>query len=205
MAALVTQTMMGAAQTAAQFAPVPWLGAATGVLVALYNMFQKAESNKYVLSSIVRDVSYGTTKDMVSFSSKIAALVSWLSSKTRGRICPRNNRLGCVRVSNSWYSDQIVYQSTDLSISTLQGVLERMEPWCTMHKMKLFVKQDELASTIQQCHGDISDCLVKLQVIKCCSGQNITVLTLFRSRRSCRSMHGRTASSYLVHKTSMIS
>lgn len=35
-----------------------------------------------------------------------------------------------------------------------------------MSRVKLFVKQDELAGTIQQCHADISDCLVKLQVQK---------------------------------------
>ena len=46
MASLATQALVGAAQTTAQFAPVPWLGAATGVLVALVNMFAKAEANK---------------------------------------------------------------------------------------------------------------------------------------------------------------
>lgn len=38
-----------------------------------------------------------------------------------------------------------------------------------MGRVKLFVKQDELAAIILQCHADISDCLVKLQVMKCCS------------------------------------
>lgn len=62
MATLVTTTLIGAtAQTVAQFAPVPWLGAATGVLVALVNMLAKAEANKYVLSSMIRDVSHSTT------------------------------------------------------------------------------------------------------------------------------------------------
>lgn len=35
-----------------------------------------------------------------------------------------------------------------------------------MARVKLFLKQDELAGAIQQCHADISDCLVKLQVLK---------------------------------------
>jgi hypothetical protein len=57
-------------------------------------------------------------------------------------------------------------QSTDLPISTLQNILNKMEPWCSMARVKLFLKQDELAGAIQQCHADISDCLVKLQVLK---------------------------------------
>lgn len=61
MASIAAQTLLGAAQTAAQFAPVPWLGAATGVFVALINMLAKAESNKYVLSSIIHSVSHSTT------------------------------------------------------------------------------------------------------------------------------------------------
>jgi hypothetical protein len=60
----------------------------------------------------------------------------------------------------------IADESTDLSISTLQSILTKMEPWCSMARVKLFLKQDELANTIQQCHSDISDCLVKLQVLK---------------------------------------
>lgn len=56
MASIAAQSLIGAAQVAAQFAPVPWLGAATGVVVALVNMFAKAESNKYVLSSIIHGV-----------------------------------------------------------------------------------------------------------------------------------------------------
>jgi len=62
MASIAAQTLLGAAQTAAQFAPVPWLGAATGVFVALINMLAKAESNKYVLSSIIHGVSHSTTQ-----------------------------------------------------------------------------------------------------------------------------------------------
>ncbi|KAJ8595364.1 kinase-like protein [Rhizopogon salebrosus TDB-379] len=131
MAALVAQTMMGAAQTAAQFAPVPWLGAATGVLVALVNMFQKAESNKH---------------GIVQLQDRCLSLMVVIQNEGQNLPPEQQARL-CSGVQH-----------------TLQGVLERMEPWCTMHKMRLFVKQDELASTIQQCHGDISDCLVKLQI-----------------------------------------
>ncbi|OAX43390.1 kinase-like protein [Rhizopogon vinicolor AM-OR11-026] len=48
--------------------------------------------------------------------------------------------------------------------STLQGILARMTPWCLMSRVKLFVKQDELAGVIQQCHLEISDSLNKLQI-----------------------------------------
>lgn len=48
--------------------------------------------------------------------------------------------------------------------STIQGILDRMTPWCLMSRIKLFVKQDELAGVIQQCHLEISDCLNKLQI-----------------------------------------
>jgi hypothetical protein len=58
MANIAVQTVMGAAQTAAQFAPVPWLVPATGVLVTLINMFATAEANKYVLSSMVHRSEY---------------------------------------------------------------------------------------------------------------------------------------------------
>lgn len=47
---------------------------------------------------------------------------------------------------------------------TIQGILDRMTPWCLMPRIKLFVKQDELAEVIQQCHLEISDCLNKLQI-----------------------------------------
>ncbi|KAG2156432.1 kinase-like domain-containing protein [Suillus clintonianus] len=48
--------------------------------------------------------------------------------------------------------------------SALQGILDRMTPWCLMSRVKLFVKQDELAGVIQQCHLQISDCLNMLQI-----------------------------------------
>ncbi|KAG1752409.1 kinase-like domain-containing protein [Suillus paluster] len=48
--------------------------------------------------------------------------------------------------------------------STIQGILERMTPWCLMSRVRLFAKQDELAGVIQQCHLEISDCLNKLQI-----------------------------------------
>lgn len=48
--------------------------------------------------------------------------------------------------------------------STIQGILDRMTPWCLMSRIKLFVKQDELAGVIQQCHLEISDCLNRLQI-----------------------------------------
>ncbi|KAG0703840.1 kinase-like domain-containing protein [Suillus ampliporus] len=48
--------------------------------------------------------------------------------------------------------------------STIQGILDRMAPWCLMSRVKLFVRQDELAGVIQQCHLEISDCLNKLQI-----------------------------------------
>lgn len=48
--------------------------------------------------------------------------------------------------------------------STIQGVLDRMTPWCLMSRFKLFTKQDKLAGVIQQCHLEISDCLSKLQI-----------------------------------------
>ena len=60
MTSIVAQALIGAAQTAAQFAPVPWLGAATGVLAALVNMFAKAEANKYVYSPMIYGVSHST-------------------------------------------------------------------------------------------------------------------------------------------------
>ncbi|KAG2155148.1 kinase-like domain-containing protein [Suillus bovinus] len=48
--------------------------------------------------------------------------------------------------------------------STIQSILDRMTPWCLMSRIKLFLKQDELAGVIQQCHLEISDCLNKLQI-----------------------------------------
>ncbi|KAG1735038.1 kinase-like domain-containing protein [Suillus lakei] len=48
--------------------------------------------------------------------------------------------------------------------STIQGILDRMTPWCLMSRLKLFVKQDELTGVIQQCHLEISDCLNRLQI-----------------------------------------
>ncbi|KAI6047337.1 kinase-like domain-containing protein [Pisolithus marmoratus] len=37
-------------------------------------------------------------------------------------------------------------------------------PWCCMSPVKLFVKQDELASEIQDCHTAINDCMTRLQI-----------------------------------------
>ncbi|KAG1868126.1 kinase-like domain-containing protein [Suillus tomentosus] len=48
--------------------------------------------------------------------------------------------------------------------STIQGILDRMTPWCLMSRIKLFIKQDELTGVIHRCHLEISDCLNKLQI-----------------------------------------
>lgn len=47
---------------------------------------------------------------------------------------------------------------------TIQGVLDRMTPWCLMPRMELFVKQDKHAKVIERCHRAISNCLNKLQI-----------------------------------------
>jgi hypothetical protein len=60
MANIAARAVVSAAQTAAQFAPVPWLAPATGILVALINMFATAEANKYVISSMVHRSEYLT-------------------------------------------------------------------------------------------------------------------------------------------------
>ncbi|OJA14098.1 hypothetical protein AZE42_10008 [Rhizopogon vesiculosus] len=131
MASLAAQVLTGAAQTAAQFAPVPWLGAATGVLAALINMFAKAEANK---------------NGIVQLQDRCLSLMVVICNE--GQHFPQDQQIRlCSGVQH-----------------TLQSILERMEPWCTMHKCKLFVKQDELFGIIQQCHADISDCLVELQI-----------------------------------------
>lgn len=47
---------------------------------------------------------------------------------------------------------------------TIQSVLDRMTPWCSMPRMELFVKQDKHAKVIGRCHRAISNCLNKLQI-----------------------------------------
>lgn len=47
---------------------------------------------------------------------------------------------------------------------TIQRVLDRMTPWCSMPRMELFVKQDKHAKVIERCHRAISNCLNKLQI-----------------------------------------
>ncbi|KAG0705465.1 kinase-like domain-containing protein [Suillus ampliporus] len=131
MASIAAQTLIGAAQTAAQFAPVPWLGAATGILVALVNMLAKAEANK---------------NGIVLLQDRCLSLMVMI--KNEGQNLPPDQQ---ARLCSG-------------TQGTLQKILDSMGPWCSMSRVKLFVKQDELAATIQQCHVDISDCLVKLQV-----------------------------------------
>ncbi|KAG2146626.1 kinase-like domain-containing protein [Suillus clintonianus] len=131
MANLAAQALMGAAQTAAQFAPVPWLGAATGVLVTLINMFATAEANKNGIT-LLQD-------RCLNFMSIINNEGQNLPPDQQARLCSSAQ-------------------------GGLQNILDKMAPWCSMSRVKLFVRQDELAGTIQQCHADISDCLLKLQV-----------------------------------------
>ncbi|KAL4076003.1 kinase-like domain-containing protein [Scleroderma yunnanense] len=47
---------------------------------------------------------------------------------------------------------------------TIRGVVERMRPWCSMSAVKLFIKQDEVASEVQDCHSQINDCMTRLQI-----------------------------------------
>ncbi|KAI6035228.1 kinase-like domain-containing protein [Pisolithus orientalis] len=47
---------------------------------------------------------------------------------------------------------------------TVTQIVGHMSPWCSMSPVKLFVKQDELASEIQDCHTAINDCMTKLQI-----------------------------------------
>ncbi|KAG2118945.1 kinase-like domain-containing protein [Suillus discolor] len=131
MANIAARTIIGAAQTAAQFAPVPWLAPAAGVLVALINMLATAEANK---------------NGIVLLQDRCLSLMSVINNEGQNLTPDHQDRL-CSGAHH-----------------TLQSILDRMEPWCSMSRVKLFVKQDELAGTIQQCHADISDCLVKLQV-----------------------------------------
>ncbi|KAG2348679.1 kinase-like protein [Suillus weaverae] len=131
MANIAAQVAIGAAQAAAQFAPVPWLVPATGVLVALINMFATAEANK---------------NGIIVLQDRCLSLMSIINKEGQNLSPDQQARL-CSGAQG-----------------TLQNILNKMEPWCSMSRVKLFVKQDELAGTIQQCHADISDCLVKLQV-----------------------------------------
>lgn len=131
MANIAVQTFIGAAQTAAQFAPVPWLVPATGVLVSLINMFAAAEANK---------------NGIIVLQDRCLSLMSIINKEGQNLPPDQQARL-CSGAQG-----------------TLQNILNRMEPWCTMSRVKLFVRQDDLANTIQQCHADISDALVKLQL-----------------------------------------
>lgn len=56
------------------------------------------------------------------------------------------------------------YALVDVGYRMIIEITERMKKWCSMSNMKLFIKQDELASEIQDCHLEINDCLTKLQV-----------------------------------------
>ncbi|KAG1820388.1 kinase-like domain-containing protein [Suillus subaureus] len=131
MANIAARAIVGAAQTAAQFAPVPWLAPATGILVALINMLAAAEANK---------------NGIIVLQDRCLSLMSIINNEGQNLSPDQQARL-CSGAQG-----------------TLQNILNRMEPWCSMSRVKLFVKQDELAGTIQQCHADISDCLVKLQI-----------------------------------------
>ncbi|KAG2152023.1 kinase-like domain-containing protein [Suillus cothurnatus] len=131
MANIAARAVVSAAQTAAQFAPVPWLAPAAGILVALINMFATAEANKNGII-VLQD-------RCLSLMSTIHSEGQNLSPDQQARLCSGAQ-------------------------GTLQNILNRMEPWCSMSRVKLFVKQDELAGTIQQSHADITDCLAKLQI-----------------------------------------
>ncbi|KIJ70260.1 hypothetical protein HYDPIDRAFT_23387 [Hydnomerulius pinastri MD-312] len=48
--------------------------------------------------------------------------------------------------------------------STLQSIIARMDKWCSKKTFELFIKQNELATAIQDCHLEINDCLAKLQL-----------------------------------------
>lgn len=75
----------------------------------------------------------------------------------RARLCSGAQRLVL-------YYRGAVWNAADELVSTIQGILDRMTPWCLMSRFKIFVKQDELAGVIQDCHLEISDSLNKLQV-----------------------------------------
>lgn len=59
---------------------------------------------------------------------------------------------------------------------TVLQIVEHMRPWCFMSPFKLFVKQDELASEIQDCHTAINDCMTKLQITAALETQGWQVL-----------------------------
>ncbi|KIK95129.1 hypothetical protein PAXRUDRAFT_33151 [Paxillus rubicundulus Ve08.2h10] len=47
--------------------------------------------------------------------------------------------------------------------TTLQSIVSRMDKWCSKGSFELFVKQNELANAIQDCHLEINDSMTKLQ------------------------------------------
>lgn len=48
-----------------------------------------------------------------------------------------------------------------------------MKKWCSMPAMKIFIKQDELAAEIQDCHTAINDCMTRLQVCQIPCGEAV--------------------------------
>ncbi|KAF9224289.1 kinase-like protein [Gyrodon lividus] len=48
--------------------------------------------------------------------------------------------------------------------STLESIISRMDKWCSKSSFALFVKQNELATAIQDCHLEINDSITKLQL-----------------------------------------
>ncbi|KIM68699.1 hypothetical protein SCLCIDRAFT_104667 [Scleroderma citrinum Foug A] len=55
---------------------------------------------------------------------------------------------------------------------TLREIFERMRPWCSMSAVKTFIKQDELAAEIQDCHTGINDCMTRLQITAALESQD---------------------------------
>ncbi|KAG2028269.1 hypothetical protein BDR03DRAFT_1030201, partial [Suillus americanus] len=135
---------------ATQSTPFSWLGPAFGALTTLINLLAKAESNKYLpfrhtVLSTDRD-DYYDRNGMRQLEERCISLLTIIQNEGETMAPDDKTRL-CSGAQ-----------------STIQGVLDRMTPWCLMSRFKLFTKQDKLAGVIQQCHLEISDCLSKLQI-----------------------------------------
>jgi hypothetical protein len=92
----------------------------------------------------------------LSFLAIITSEGEGMESDEKIRLCSGAQRLAVLRI---WH-----LEAADDLVSTFQGILDRMTPWCLMSRIKLFVKQDELAGVIRDCHLEISDSLTKFQV-----------------------------------------
>ncbi|KAG6326209.1 hypothetical protein ID866_12880, partial [Astraeus odoratus] len=142
--------IIDAATLGAQASPVPWLGAALAMLATLRDMFRKFAANKCMPNIF-------TWYDPIS--------PSQLTRNALNQLLDRCTSF--LQVLEAHGRDATPKRRAELAQNAervIRMIAERMKQWHTKSKPELFFKQNELESDIADCHGEINDCLTKLQI-----------------------------------------